>query len=506
MWRTLIYKMAVSIPKLTFRTTDNALLEGADLVLVILQSERLPAFDYARSRRHHAWSHHQFNLLLQTLVGHQRDLGIPMWVLVVKNDELETVLEIVKRRFKRAVTDYTVDPAFRPLNDALRKVYGKSLQELCTQTLVDWRNPEHQESLREYFKNAKPFSKLTPLKRHAVEAAQEPVAVRHESASADRRAPDWPEELKRWRFDLEHEMVVLRSSMAERGLTPHYFGSEQAPGLDEELRQHARTMLELVDYDGWSKPKTSLALDWNYCGSRKGSNTTKLSPFLSLGSLSVRDVWKMLKTEDWSTGTIRDQLLWRESFYATAIAAETLEGGRVRSFWAKSGGEFVDPKPFDWRSCPEALKRWQLGQLNEKDDGFEATDANESMCQLYLNGWIHHLRRHLVADVLTRGRLQQHWHEGEEWFRHTLLDHDAVLNRANWMWLSAVAFSSKQKVYHYKPSDYVRRLSKPVTGRVSRIESPYLLRGETVSRQLREDFAAFVRGADLAKTCRRNFY
>ena len=84
-------------------------------------------------------------------------------------------------------------------------------------------------------------------------------------------------------------------------------------------------------------------------------------------------------------------------------------------------------------------------------------DANESMKLLFKTGWIHHLRRHLVADVLCRGELEQHFKFGENWFRQTLIDHDAVINRANWMWLSATAFSTKQSYLHYKPTDYIQR-------------------------------------------------
>ena len=78
-------------------------------------------------------------------------------------------------------------------------------------------------------------------------------------------------------------------------------------------------------------------------------------------------------------------------------------------------------------------------------------------------GWLHHLRRHLVADVLCLGRLQQHFRYGMLWFRQTLVDHDAVLNRANWMWLAGAAFSTKQLVRHYSPNDYVQRGSHDVT-------------------------------------------
>ena len=89
------------------------------------------------------------------------------------------------------------------------------------------------------------------------------------------------------------------------------------------------------------------------------------------------------------------------------------------------------------------------------------------MQQLYTTGWIHHLQRHLVASVLTRPRehhgLAEHWMEGEAHFRDSLLDHDASVNRANFMWLAGVAFSSKARnpTYAYHEGTYItNRLKK----------------------------------------------
>ncbi len=49
-----------------------------------------------------------------------------------------------------------------------------------------------------------------------------------------------------------------------------------------------------------------------------------------------------------------------------------------------------------------------------------------------------------------------------DWFKKQLIDHDPAVNRANWMWLSGTAFSSKQRssIYHYNYNDYLTRLDK----------------------------------------------
>jgi cryptochrome len=62
------------------------------------------------------------------------------------------------------------------------------------------------------------------------------------------------------------------------------------------------------------------------------------------------------------------------------------------------------------------------------------------MTQLRLEGWIHHLARHMVACFLTRGDLFLSWEEGLKVFDEYLIDGDWSLNAGNWMWLSASAF------------------------------------------------------------------
>lgn len=70
--------------------------------------------------------------------------------------------------------------------------------------------------------------------------------------------------------------------------------------------------------------------------------------------------------------------------------------------------------------------------------GFPFIDA--IMTQLRLEGWIHHLARHVVACFLTRGHLYQSWEKGAYIFEQYLLDADYALNAANWQWLSCSAF------------------------------------------------------------------
>ena len=242
----------------------------------------------------------------------------------------------------------------------------------------------------------------------------------------------------------------------------------------------------------WKKPNTSPAARWGSSwspssnGSRKRGEycciTTQLSPWLAIGAISPRTVWRFIqcsskKSMCTSVQSLKGQLLWRESFHAIGHAAlfddKELKSLRVKSFWTHPD-KFAPP----WYTYSKntknsigkngVLQKWVHGRLSAKDGPpfrNDPIDTNTSMQQLIQTGWIHHLQRHLVASVLTRPYnvshrgLGQHWLHGESTFRTYLLDHDACINRANYMWIAGVAFSSKLKSpqYAYREDDYIRR-------------------------------------------------
>ena len=260
----------------------------------------------------------------------------------------------------------------------------------------------------------------------------------------------------------------------------------------------------------WSKPHTSPGFGWGTSWSvmddskmNKSSGhcclTTQLSPWLAVGAISPRQVWKCATASRQKTSTkmivpqqstIRGQLLWREAFHAIGLAgmisrvstaneAKSVFGGRsvqykllesdprkklrIHRFWSDNNALGIDTH---WYAHPKraaktltsVINRWKLGELKE------ASDTNTAMEQLHRTGWIHHLQRHLVASVLTRpltykGGLGVRWTYGETHFRESLLDHDASINRCNFMWLAGVAFSAKSRSdrFAYNADNFISR-------------------------------------------------
>jgi hypothetical protein len=129
--------------------------------------------------------------------------------------------------------------------------------------------------------------------------------------------------------------------------------------------------------------------------------------------------------------------------------------------WVIWKGDDVRLQPFLQARTTKPMKSTQKKTATTPPDATPTLmqDTNSSLLMLARDGWIHHLRRHTIADYLTRGYLNADWMLGESWFRQTLVDHDASVNRANWMWLSASDFSTAQLCRHYNHDDYVRRQS-----------------------------------------------
>ncbi len=186
------------------------------------------------------------------------------------------------------------------------------------------------------------------------------------------------------------------------------------------------------------KPKTCST---NQSKDPQEPSTTGLSPYLSTGCLSVRQLWKECekchRKDDFTKPpeSLHGQLLFREMFYVLSRSVEN---------WDQVNGNSMCKK-IDWGEFDEnKLSAWEKGMT-----GFPYIDA--MMRQLEATGWMHHLGRHAVSCFLTRGQLWQHWKHGRDVFEAKLLDSDWALNNANWLWLSGVAPFSMPYFRLYNP-------------------------------------------------------
>lgn len=158
--------------------------------------------------------------------------------------------------------------------------------------------------------------------------------------------------------------------------------------------------------------------------SEEGSS--RLSPHLHFGEVSVRAVWHSLARRG-DTETFRKELAWRDFTDGVVMA--------MPDYADHNGRDAFDRMP--WRSGAEAksdLKAWQTGRT-----GYPIVDAG--MRQLWTTGWMHNRVRMITASFLIKHLLID-WREGERWFWDCLVDADYGNNAVNWQWVAGTGIDS----------------------------------------------------------------
>lgn len=152
------------------------------------------------------------------------------------------------------------------------------------------------------------------------------------------------------------------------------------------------------------------------------SGTSMLSPHLSFGEISPRQLWHGVQAqggvmEPGGEAFLRE-IGWREFCH------------HLLHHWPEIDREPFQPAfaDFPWREDATALECWQKGKT-----GYPLVDAG--MRQLWYSGWMHNRVRMVVASFLTK-HLLLHWRHGEAWFWDTLVDADAANNPAGWQWVA----------------------------------------------------------------------
>jgi deoxyribodipyrimidine photo-lyase len=152
--------------------------------------------------------------------------------------------------------------------------------------------------------------------------------------------------------------------------------------------------------------------------------TSRLSPHLHFGEVSVRQVWHAtsqfsirLRNASGANALLR-QLYWREFSTYLIFHFPTLPDKPLRT-------EF---EGFPWSGNKSQLRAWQRGLT-----GYPIVDAG--MRQLRQTGWMHNRVRMIVASFLVKDLLIP-WQKGAAWFLDNLVDADLASNSASWQWVA----------------------------------------------------------------------
>lgn len=256
-----------------------------------------------------------------------------------------------------------------------------------------------------------PFRVFTPFWRAAT-ALRQPdspqPAPTHITAAPLAEAPEAPNPVPLPDIGLLPTKPDWAGGLRETWLLPAHTGERGA------LRQ----------YDAFAK--TGLARYHTHRDRPDLPTTSKLSPHLRFGTLSVRrvfhDVQRAAHSNDISAKAAEKfiaELGWREFSYHLLAQFPHLASTNF------------NPKfnAFPWHD-PDitTLRAWQRGQT-----GYPIVDAG--MRELWQTGFMHNRVRMVVASFLIKDLLIS-WQTGEEWFWDTLCDADHASNAASWQWVA----------------------------------------------------------------------
>lgn len=152
------------------------------------------------------------------------------------------------------------------------------------------------------------------------------------------------------------------------------------------------------------------------------NGTSRLSPYLTCGALSVRQCITAVRqcVGNWLENAWVNELIWRE-FYRHLIDAYP-HLSRSENFKAVE-------EPIPWENDNSTWDAWCRGET-----GFPIVDA--AIKQLLQTGWMHNRLRMVVAAFLTKLLLID-WRKGECFFMQHLVDGDYASNNGGWQWAAS---------------------------------------------------------------------
>lgn len=195
--------------------------------------------------------------------------------------------------------------------------------------------------------------------------------------------------------------------------------------------------------------------------------TSRLSPHLRLGALSVRQCLAKLRDrqsdmeaeqqgdglhssrEEQKSGTTSVQgdvafsmvhvaflgeLIWRDFYVQVLYHHPHVLRGAFRPAY----------DALEWENDPTLLAAWQDGQT-----GYPIVDA--AMRQMHQEAWMHNRGRMIVASFLTKDLLID-WRLGEAVFMRLLADGDPAANNGGWQWAAGTGTDAQPFFRIFNPT------------------------------------------------------
>ena len=158
--------------------------------------------------------------------------------------------------------------------------------------------------------------------------------------------------------------------------------------------------------------------------------SSKFSPWLANGSVSVKYIFKSLKEyeeeveKNDSTYWLYFELIWRDFFKYVSMQHKD-------KFFNKDG---IYGEDKEWSDDQDILLNWINGKTNEPF-------VNANMIELSQTGFMSNRGRQNVSNYLTKD-LKIDWRIGAEYFESMLIDYDVHSNYGNWLYNAGIGNDS----------------------------------------------------------------
>lgn len=207
-------------------------------------------------------------------------------------------------------------------------------------------------------------------------------------------------------------------------------------------------------------------------------STSRLSPYLSTGAISIRKVYQACQSLPDSDGkeTFIKELAWRDFYHM------------IYFYYPNQYQEELKEKyqQLPWQQESLIFEKWKIGQT-----GYPIIDA--AMRQLNETGWMHNRLRMLVASFLTKDLLID-WRLGERYFSEQLIDFDSASNIGGWQWAASTGTDAvpyfrifnpiTQGIKFDKEAEFIKKFVPELTNLpVKYCHEPWLL-SETLQHNL----------------------
>lgn len=161
--------------------------------------------------------------------------------------------------------------------------------------------------------------------------------------------------------------------------------------------------------------------------------TSRLSPHLKFGTVSVREVYWRICKHFGETHQLITELFWRDFYAHIAWHFPYVFGGSFKTQFDR----------VRWVNNKKMFQAWCEGKT-----GFPIVDAG--IRELLNTGWMHNRVRMIVASFLTKD-LHIDWRWGERFFAQHLIDYDPASNNGGWQWCAGTGADAQPYFRIFNP-------------------------------------------------------